>query len=313
MRTSRIEKQMGKEDATESHLFNVMQLMTLSVVAEHGSFTRAAEALGVTQPSVSQQIRDLENIAGLPVVLQKGRSIALTPLGLELAEIGRRIAVERSRAARAATRHKEGAEGRLTVGASMTTSTYLLPRIVSRVQRQRPDATIELRAGNTFDVAQMVADDVVDVGVVEGDVSRPELIVTPFAQDRLICIAAAKRGFGDKPLQPDDVQNETLLVREDGSGTRQVVLRALASQGFHFKRTLLFGTNETIKNAVHFGIGIAWLSRISLETDLASAAVRELKFSTPPIERQFSFVRRRDTEPTPLGEAFIAALKSYEG
>jgi DNA-binding transcriptional LysR family regulator len=300
---------MDKEDTAESHVFNVAQLMTLSAVAQHGSFTRAAEALGVTQPSVSQQIRDIEHAAGLPVVQQKGRSIALTPLGVELAEIGRRIAVERTRASRAAARHKQGAEGRLTIGASMTTSAHLLPQVVGRLQRERPDATIELRVGNTFDVAQMVADDVVDIGVVEGDVNRPELLVTPFASDRLICIATAKRHVGAEPLGPDDVENETLLVREDGSGTRQVVLRALASQGFHFRKTLLFGTNETIRNAVRHGIGIAWLSRISLESDLASGLVRELTFSTPPIERQFSFVRRRETAPTPLGDAFIAALK----
>jgi DNA-binding transcriptional LysR family regulator len=300
---------MDKEDTVESPVFNVMHLMTLSVVAQHGSFTRAAEALGVTQPSVSQQIREIEHAAGLPVVLQKGRSITLTPLGLDLAEIGRRIAAERTRAGRVAARHKEGAEGRLTVGASMTTSAHLLPRVVSRLQRERPDATIEVRTGNTFDVAQMVTDDVVDIGVVEGDVDRTELIVTPFTNDRLVCIVSAKHHLKGEHLQPEEVRNETLLLREDGSGTRQIVLRTLASQGFHFKRTLLFGTNETIRNAVHYGIGIAWLSRISLEADLASGLIRELTFSTPPIERQFSFVRRRDTTPTPLGEAFIAALK----
>lgn len=300
---------MDKEDSAESHVFNVAQLMTLAAVAEHGSFTRAAEALGVTQPSISQQIRDVERTAGLPVVQQKGRSIALTPVGVDLAEIGRRITVERTRAARVAMRHRVGAEGRLTIGASMTTSAHLLPRVVSSLERERPEATIELRVGNTLDVAQMVADDIVDVGIVEGDVNRPELLVTPFAKDRLICIAHAKHLSGDECLRPEDIQEETLLVREDGSGTRQVVLRALASQGFHFRRTLLFGTNETIRNAVRYGIGIAWLSRISLEADLASGIVRELHFSTPPIERSFSIVRRRDTTPTPLGEAFIAALK----
>lgn len=301
---------MDREVSVEPHVFNVTHLMTLSAVAQYGSFTRAAEALGVTQPSVSQQIRELENTAGLPIVQQKGRSIALTPLGLELAEIGRRIAVERTRASRAVGRHEEGTQGRLTIGASMTTSTHLLPRILSRLQRERPEATIELRVGNTLDVAQMVAEDLADIGVVEGDVNRPELLVTPFANDRLVCIAPANYRLGaGELLRPEDVREETLLVREDGSGTRQTVLKALASQGFHFRRTLLFGTNETIRNGVRYGVGIAWLSRISLDADLANGLVRELRFSTPPIERKFSFVRRRDTTPTPLGEAFIAELK----
>ena len=300
---------IDKDGMVESHAFNVTQLMTLSAVAQHGSFTRAAEALGVTQPSVSQQIREIEHTAGMPVVQQKGRSIALTPLGLDLAEIGRRIAVERTLAARAAARHEEGAEGRLMVGASMTTSAFVLPRIVSRLQRERPDAIIEVRTANSFDVVQMVTDDIVDIGVIEWNVKRPELIVTPFTKDCLVCIVSAKHTLKGEDLRPDDVRNETLLMREDGSGTRQVLLHTLASQGFHFKRTILFGTNETVRNAVRYGLGIAWQSRISLEAELKLGLIRELTFSTPPIERQFSFVRRRDTTPTPLGEVFITALK----
>lgn len=292
----------------ETRLFNAMQLVTLSVVAQFESFTRAAEALGVSQPSISQQIRELEAMTGLPVVKPKGRSITLTPLGRELAEIGRRISAERVRAARIAARHREGAEGHLLIGASMTTSAHLLPRVVSRLQREYPDATIELLAANTVDVAQMVVDDAVDLGVIEGDLNRPELVITPFARDRLTCIGHAQHPLGERLLAPEDAAAETLLVREDGSGTRQVVLSALAAQGFRFRRTLLFGANETIRSAVAHGIGIAWLSETLIESDLANGVIRELRFATPPIERDFSLIRRRDTMPTPLGDAFISAL-----
>jgi LysR family transcriptional regulator, transcriptional activator of the cysJI operon len=295
-------------EPVETRRFNAAQLMTLSAIAQFGSFTRAAEALGVSQPSISQQIRELEAVAGLAVVKPKGRSIALTPLGLELAEIGRRISAERIRAARIAARHREGTEGQLLIGASMTTSAYLLPRIIGGLQREYPDATIELLSANTFDVAQMVVDDAVDVGVIEGDLNRSELVTTPFARDRLICIGHAQHALGGRPLAPEDAAHETLLVREDGSGTRQVVLAALSAQGFRFRRTLLFGTNETIRSGVANGIGIAWLSQTLVEADLAAGTVRELRFATPPIERDFSIVRRRDTMLTPLGEAFIASL-----
>jgi LysR family transcriptional regulator, transcriptional activator of the cysJI operon len=282
--------------------------MTLAAVAEHGSFTRAAEALGVSQPSVSQQVRELERTAGLPIVQHTGRSLVLTPVGKELAEIGRRITVDRALAERIARRHCEGTEGELMVGASLTTGAHLLPRVLARLLQKRPDALVELRVGNTHDVAQMVVDDMVDVGVVEGDLDRPELLVTAFATDRLTAIAHPRHPLSGRPLRADDVRDEVLLVREDGSGTRQAVLRALASQGFHFRRTLLFGTNETIASAAANGIGIAWLSRIAVDSQLAAGELCELQFSTPPIERSFSVVRRRDAAPTPLGEAFIAAL-----
>jgi DNA-binding transcriptional LysR family regulator len=299
-----------EEDFSHSRPFKISQLITLSAVAKHGSLTRAAEALGVSQPSISQQIREVEQIAGLPVIQPKGRSIALTPLGVELAEVGRRISVERERAARIAARHREGSGGHLVIGASMTTSAHLLPKVISDLQRGRPQVAIELRVANTVDVAQMVLDDVVDIGVIEGDLSGPELTIVPFARDRLLCIAHARHHLHGV-LSPSDVANETLLVREDGSGSRQVVLAALAAQGFHFKRTLLFGSNETIRNAVGYGLGIAWLSQIIVEPELAKGAIRELQFLTPPIERDFSVIRRRDTKPTPLGDAFVSRLEAY--
>jgi DNA-binding transcriptional LysR family regulator len=298
-------------EADDARPFNVTQLMTLSAVAQFGSFTRAAEALGVSQPSVSQQIRELETTAGLPIVKPRGRSVSLTPLGRELAEIGRRISVERARASRVAARHREGAEGHLLIAASMTTSAHLLPQVIARLQKERPDAAIELLSANTVDVASMVIDDAVDVGVIEGDLNRPELLVTPFARDRLICIARADHPLAGTILSPADVAHETLLVREDGSGTRQVVLDALSAQGFRFRRTLLLGANETIRNAVGFEIGIAWLSQTLVESDLARGVLCELTFSTPPIERDFSIIRRRDAMPTPLGEAFIDALATW--
>ena len=299
-----------QDDDGEPRALGMTNLITLSLVASHGSFTRAAEALGVSQPSVSQQIRDLERSVGLPVVQQKGRSIAVTPVGLELAEIGRRIALERERASRVASRHRDGHLGRLTLGASMTTGAHVIPKIIARLHAERPDAIMELRIGNTFDVAEMVTNDIVDIGIIEGKIDRGELLVIPFASDRVICIAQARFDAPDEMLTPDDVRTSTLLVREDGSGTRQVVEEALSLQGFSFAQTLLFGTNQTITAAVIHGLGIAWVPQISVERELASGYVRELRFTTPPITREFSIIRRRDTMPTPLGEALIAMLRA---
>ncbi|HTU71789.1 MAG TPA: LysR substrate-binding domain-containing protein [Candidatus Baltobacteraceae bacterium] len=291
---------------------SINHLVTLSLVAQHKSFTRAAEALGVSQPSVSQQIRELERAVEAPVVAQQGRSIALTPLGIDLAEIGRRVSLERDRARRAVALHREGEAGRLTIAASMTTSTYVLPPIIAGLQREHPDTLIELKVGNTHDVAQLVSDDLADLGVVEGAVDRAELVVVPFARDEIICISAPrKRGSG--VLEPAEVESETVLVREDGSGTREVAFHALAAHGFRFHRVRPFGTNETIKAGVRQGLGIAWLSRAAVTADLAAGALVELRFSTPPIQREFRYIRRRDTSLTPLGQAFVAALESSNG
>ena len=290
---------------------NIGHLLTLALVAEHRSFTRAAEALGISQPSVSQQIHELERATGLPLVAVQGRSLAVTPLGTELAEIGRRIAVERERASRAVERHREGSAGRLTIAASRTTSAYVLPELIARLTHEHPAALVELRVENSFDVAQLVSDDLADLGTIEGDVERPELVIVPFSRDRLICIAHPRHPLTQRTLEPGDVESETLLVRESGSGTRAVVLRTLAAQGFRFARTLAFGTNETIKEGAAKRLGIAWLSHAAVRAQLEAGTLCELRFSTPEIHRDFCYVRRRDAAPAPLTQAFIALLESY--
>lgn len=288
---------------------NLSHLITLSLVVRFGSFSRAAESMNVSQPTVSQQIRDLERHVGLPLVIAQGRTLKVTDAGSALAEIGHRLANERERAIRIAKRHLDGVAGKLIVAASMTTGTYLLPAVIAQLTARLPDAIFELRVANTFDVAEMVSEDIADIGVIEGQVNRPELAVTPIARDTLTCIASATFRTGTGLLTADDVRDQSLLVREDGSGTRQVVADALSSRGFTFKRIVGFGTNESIKAGVAQGLGIAWLSTRAVEAEIATHRVRELRFDTPQIERDLSAIRRREVKPTPLAEAFLAALR----
>ncbi len=290
-------------------MFNFTNLITLAVVREHGSFTRAAEVLGITQPSVSQQIRELERVAGLPLVQNRGRSIVLTPLGVELADIGARLSVERERAVRLAADHRAGIAGRLIVGASMTTSAYVVPKALALLRKGRPDVTTDLRVGNTHGVADMVSNDVVDIGVIEGFVDRPELSVTPFAKDRLVCIVPPDDALLDSEHSASALQGTTLLVREDGSGTRSAVVGALESRGFVFSRIAEFGSNEAIKEGVINKLGIAWVPEISVRSELAAGTLRKVEFADSAIEREFSVVRRRDQDTTPLGKEFIAILQ----
>ncbi|HZZ00334.1 MAG TPA: LysR substrate-binding domain-containing protein [Candidatus Baltobacteraceae bacterium] len=290
--------------------FSLSSLITLALLDDYGSFTRAAEALGVTQPSVSQQVRELERVAGISLVQPRGRSIVLTPLGKELAAIGARVAIERDRAARIAADYCAGIAGRLVLAASLTTSAYVVPQAIARLQENRPDADVQLRVANTHDVAEMVANDVVDLGIVEGHVDRPELLVVSFSEDRLICVAPKANGYAGARMIPGDVRDATLLVREDGSGTREAVLQALDSHGFSFRRIASFGSNEAIKAGVANGLGIAWVPEVTVKSELEAGTLRELEFDGVRIVRDFSIVRRRDEQPAPLAQAFVDLLKA---
>lgn len=138
--------------------------MSLAAVVEHGSFTRAANALGVSQAAVSQQVRDLERSCGLPLILQHGRSLAATALGEELATIGRHISLEAARAVKSIAEHVAGHKGHLTVGASMTIGVYLVPRMLARLQKEHPAIHVQIEIANTEDIAQATFDGIVDIG-----------------------------------------------------------------------------------------------------------------------------------------------------
>lgn len=283
--------------------------MTLARVAEYGSLTRAAEALSITQPSVSQQMRELERVCAMPVIVQRGRSIAVTALGEELAEIGRRIALERARAGRIAERHKAGEAGSLVVGASMTTGTFVLPAVIARFMRQHPEVRIDVRMGNTSGVAQMVLDDLADVGVVEGPVVMPEIAVEPFVRDALVCTARVGRIVPPR-ITRESALKETLLVREEGSATRQAVLEALAHAGIVFGRSMLFGTTDAIHEAVRRGVGVAWMPEVAIERDVREKTLEIVDVEGVAIERMFSIIRRRDGALSPAAAALVTLLRS---
>lgn len=299
----------SEERRITPEMLNLSQLMTLALVARHGSYTRAAEVLGISQPSVSQQIKELERACGIPLVLLRGRSLALTPLGQELAAFGERLALERERAARAVERHRSGSGGYVAVAASMTTGTYLLPKMVAKFLDAHPGVRVDVRVGNSGEIVKLILDDVADVGVIEGPVFEEGVLVTPFSDDVLVCVCGPKHRFASaRRVQPGEFATETLLVREPGSGSRDVVLSELERSKMQFGRIALFGTNETIKAAVAAGLGIAWVPEISIAQEAERGQLRIVTVEGVHIARQFAIVRRRDTAPSPAARKFIEQL-----
>jgi DNA-binding transcriptional LysR family regulator len=297
----------------EARQVNIAQLVTLSLVGKYLSFTRAAESMGVSQPSVSQQIRELERVCSAPLVLQQGRRLKLTPLGEDLARIGEHIALDRERAARSILAHHAGEAGHIVVGSSMTTGAFVLPRAIARFESTHPQVRVDVRIANTFDVAEMVSEDIADVGVVEGPVSRDELVAIPFATDRLRCFASPRNPLARKvSLQAADFTTATLLIREEGSGTREVVLAALDDAGIRFGRFMLFGTIEAIKQAATEGLGVSWIPLVAVQAELQANMLVQLNVENVVVERKFSVVRRRDTAPSPAAGLFIETLLSLE-
>lgn len=284
-------------------------LMSLAAVVEHGSFTRAARALGVSQAAVSQQVRELERVCGLPLVIQQGRLLTTTSLGKELASIGRSISLESRRAVKSISEHADGHKGHVTIGASMTIGVYLVPAILARLQQTRPGIHVQIEIANTEVIAQATVDGIVDVGVVEGTVKRPELLIAPFAQDELRCIAPRGHALRGRPVLLEQLAAETLLLREPGSGSRETLLESLVARGFSFAHVVEIGNPEAIFGAVGAGLGISWASELAVAAH-NTATIEQLQIDDLRVSRTLCYVRRRDLAPSPATLAFLNLLEA---
>jgi len=249
---------------------NLHLLRVFLTVVEQQGFSRAAEALFVSQSAVSKAVRELESQLDLPLLERTGsdgkavrggvHGIALTDHGRALFEHARaifaleRIAIEDIRD-RVELRH-----GRLRIGASTTVAAYWLPQQLGPFMRRHPQLATELIVGNTEQVSRAVIDCAVDIGYVEGWVEDPRIAVRHWRDEPLRLIAAADSALGAR-RRPSiaELSRQTWLLREPGSGTRQVAQSLFAARGIAPERTVEIGSNEAIARAVAAGAGIALL------------------------------------------------------
>jgi len=272
------------------------RLQVFHAVAGTSSFTRAAEALHMTQPAVTHQVRQLEEELGTRLFDRANNRIALTEAGEEVRAYASRILglyADMQESVKALTGERTGL---VTLGASTTVAEYMLPELLGEFRRHFPEVRIRLRVANTDAVVAMVADSAIDLGVVEGAVEDGRLLVEECRRDELQVVVPPDHPLAARDtVTPADLLPWPILFREDGSGTRSVIERYLESHGIdaaRLDRPFELGSTEAIKGAVRAGTGISILSAATLEKEvqLALLAVRPLE---PRLERPYSFVRQR--------------------
>lgn len=293
---------------------NLNSLRIFAAVARHQGFTAAARAIHVSQPAVSKAVRDLERRAGMPLVERGGRGLRLTEAGAVLYDHARRIfALEL--AAEGELRARRGVEaGTLRVGASTTIATYLLPRLLSSFAHAHPAVELKVASLNTRDVARRLAAYELDVALVEGPVREEAIDALPWRDDELVVVAPAGHALltrGDVDVH--DLAAERMLVREPGSGTREVAEAALRGHGVELPRTVEMGSTEAIKRSVAAGLGLAILSRATLDDALAAGALGIVAVRGLRIPRALHELVVRSRPESPAAAAFRALLRRPDG
>ena len=268
------------------------RLETFRVVATSGSVTAAARLLHLSQPAVTAQLRQLEREVGVPLLVRSARGVAANAAGARLLGYARKVHLLLDKAQDALADAQQGS-GELVLAASTTVASYVIPELLASFLRESPRG-VRLEVGNSAQVLGWVKEGRAPLGIVEGLERAGGLRLEHFLDDELVPVVTA--GAPPSLRSGMELSQLPLIWREPGSGTRAVVERALRRAGIRrpvAEHDLTLGSTEAIKGAVRLGMGLAFLSRWSIRTELALGKLQVLSWPLH-IPRSFSWVLSSD-------------------
>jgi molybdate transport repressor ModE-like protein len=286
------------------------RLRLLVEVGRRGSISAAAETCRIGQPSATKHLKTLEAAVGEKLVERNGRSSQLTEAGEVVAGHAARV-LDTLQAMQEDLQALHDAErGTLTLAASTTPGSYVLPAILQCFADRHPGVDVDIVIGPSRWVAERIALREVALGIA-GEVDLPDGVASePFLDDELIGIAAPgqlrpRRG----KVRPEELAEQVLLVRESGSSTRAVSERYLARLGYQPAKRWELDSNEAIKRSVRAGLGIGFVSRLVVEEEAARGELVTFRLEgAEPMKRSVQLLRPDGREPTPSERAFMATL-----
>ena len=290
------------------------RLQVFHAVARLLSFTKAAEVLYMTQPAVTFQIRQLEEQFDTRLFDRAHNRVSLTEAGHVAFEYSEVLFEKYSEMENAIREITGNISGSLTLGASTTISEYMLPSLLGDFNKKNPEVLLKLRVSNTEGIVSMVENNVIDLGVVEGPVTNKNLLVEVCGKDDLVVVVPADHVLADKKsLTVKEMLDYPFICREEGSGTREVIVEHLKSEGLGkhaLKACLELGSPEAVKGAVEAGMGVSILSSVSISKELKLGLLKAIPLD-PPLSREFSFVRQRQKFRVRTMEELLDFARNY--
>ncbi len=283
----------------------IRQLQIFSTAAAHLSFARTSEQLHLTQAAVSLQVKQLEDLVGLALFERRGRKVHLTEAGEHLARYAR-VVLEALRDADAAISALKGLRGgRIAVGA-VSTAKYFAPALIARFRQRHPDVRVVLSVNNREVIVRELERNEIDLAIMGTPPQRFETVAVPFADHPLVVIAPPSHPRArERAIPLEALAGERFLVREQGSGTRSSMERFFGERGFAPKIDSVMNSNETIKQAVMAGMGVAFISRHTIGLELATGHLCVLDVQGLPLMRRWYVVQRAGRFVSPATAAFV--------
>ena len=286
------------------------QLAAFCAVVERKSFSQAAERLGVTQPAVSLQIRSLEQRLGRQLLDRSGRRVEPTEAGRRLYASAQRVLAAEEHLLEDLDADDEGAiTGTLELGASTGPGGTVVPLLLCEFQEQHPAMSVRLTVSDTQTLVDRVAEREPELGIVGAGRRHRGVAFEPFFRDEVVLACPSDHRFAGKTVSLDDLKEEKLIVMQEGAGVRQVIEDELRKAGMRLRDLevrLELGLQESVRSAVLAGHGIAFISRLAIEADLAAGQIGTARVRGLDPVREIFLARATGRSETRAARAFVA-------
>ncbi|MEY8746598.1 selenium metabolism-associated LysR family transcriptional regulator [Bacillales bacterium AN1005] len=295
---------------------NFHQLHIFYTVAEKGSFSAAAQALHMTQPAVTMQIQSLEDYFGTKLLHRSTKKIELSEAGMTLLPHAKRSVELVRHTDEAMSAFTQKLQGRLQLGASLTIGEYVLPRMLGPFARQYPDISIVMKVMNTSQIMDEILKHQLNFGLIEAPIHHPDMIVEPVMRDELKLIVPAGHALAQRgEVELEEVMSYPFVLREKGSGTRQVMEDQLQKRKIDpqdLNVVMELGSTGAVKSAVEAGVGITMLSPSSVQHEIALGLVHIVDIRGLEFKRQFYAIHLKSSLLPLSAVAFLNYLREQE-
>ncbi len=292
------------------------KLRVFCTVAETKSFSKASEIIHLTQPAVSLQIQALEEMYETKLFDRTSSAVTLTPAGEILYRYAKHILSLYALAEKEIGELTGLVKGSVSVGASTTIANYLLPRVIADFKKTRPKVKINMQVGNTKRVVELLKGGNIDIGLVEGEVARQKLTMEKLIEDELVLIVPPQHQFAKKKeVSVFEVTSEPFIMREEGSGTRQMIEKYLEKHGItpqNMRISMILGSTEAIKQAVENGLGISIISRWAALKEVKFETLKTVSFKEERFLRNFTLIYPKHEVLSHAAEEFLDYLRKYD-
>jgi DNA-binding transcriptional LysR family regulator len=281
-----------------------------AAVVQTGSFSRAAEALNISQPAISKGVRDFELQVGCRLLNRSPKGVVPTMEGLALSRHAETLFAAERAAEEELSALRGLHNGSLRIGASTTIATYMIARYLGAFHRAHPGVDLHLVSANTRDIAEQMSAQDIDIGLVEGPIEERNIVAEPWRTDVMKLIVAPDHAFAaaKEAIDPKRLDDEVLILREPGSGSREVVTQALTAHSIEPLRTLEIGSTAAIKQVVAAGLGVSIVSAVSVKDQVQLGHLKIAAMQGVQIERTLWRLKVPGRIAMPAARAFEKML-----